>query len=177
VDGFVQDAAARSEDILPRIDVVPQTVPLVDNGAWVEVSLDEDPFYEAEQEKPDQCPPSEFWTEEMPQGLVFEVNTTFCAYLTVRQDLKQDVPAGATLKLTFAHYEVVDGEGDYYLAVAAGTPPSIVWEKVIEVGALEAEYVEEFAIVEPLSVGDEVVFHLSNHGDNHWFLHALEATF
>ena len=175
--GEEQDAASPPADTATSLDVETQTVALVDNGAWVEVTLDEDPFYEAGNEKPDQCPPSEFWTEEMPQGLVFEVNTTFCAYLTVRQELQQDVPAGSTLRIGFAHYEVVDGEGDYFLAVAAGSPPSVVWEKTIELGALEAEYTEEFEIEGPLSSGDEVLFHVSNHGDNHWFLYALEATF
>ena len=150
---------------------------LIDNSEWIAVLPDEDMFISPGAVEPDVCPDTEFWSEEIPEGLVFEVNTTFCAHLTVRQALLVDVPAGAVVDIAISHYEIIDGDGGYYLAIAAGEPPSVLWEKTIDVGALESTYNEAFTVPAALTSGEPIVFHISNHGDNHWFLKSLSAEF
>jgi len=155
--------------------VVPKRYSLIDNSKWIAVLPDEDMFIAPGAMEPDVCPATEFWSEEMPEGLVFEVNTTFCAHLTVRQALLVDVPAGAVVDIAISHYEIIDGDGGYYLALAGGVPPSVLWEKTIDVGALESTYNESFTLPGSLAAGENMVFHISNHGDNHWFLKSLSA--
>ncbi len=167
--------AVDDDDGRPTDALAPLRQSLVDNALWVEVLPDEDPFLAQAGDKPDYCPPTEYWSEEMPEGLVFEVNTTFCAYLTVRQGARISAAAGKSVDITVSHYEIVDGDGAYYLAIAIGSPPVVVWEKTVDVGVLESTYKESFSLPQDVASGEELLFHISNHGDNHWFLMDLSV--
>jgi hypothetical protein len=155
----------------PDVPVTP--VAVVNNEAWVSTPIDTDPFYKDGDPKPDICPDSETKTEETPKGLVFEVNTTFCAYLTVHQATVTSIPQGAELQLTLSHDTIIDGDGEYTLAVSIGSPAAIIWEANVPVGALEEDLKSTITAPDAFPEGTPIYFHISNHGENQWSFEQL----
>lgn len=146
--------------------VQPQVYNLTTNPAWAEVLLDADPYYTANDPSPDICPDEDWKVEITPEGQLMEINTSFCAWLTLAQPLLEDVPVGATLRLEVRHAEILDGDTDYKLAVTVGELP--IWAESVEV--FELANVFEFSVVatEAMTAGETVYFHLENHGANTW---------
>lgn len=174
-DGAILDASSDSGSL--DAAKPPALYTLVDNTGWSVVPLDADPFHIDGDPKPDLCPEEEVLIEQIPGATQVEVDTTFCAYITFKQALLEDVPEGAALNIIIAHGMVLDGWGDYRLAIAMGEPAQVVWEKVVTVGTLDAIYDEAWSSPATFEKGDSVYFHVSNHGTNHWALRRLTAEY
>ncbi len=97
--------------------------------------------------------------------------------MTVSQPLARDVPAGALMSLRIWHFKISSWEGVFHLAyqIGADTPPE--WELEKEVPAESSLITDEWVASRAYKTGEEVYFHLSNHGDNTWSLVELVATF
>jgi len=174
------DATSETTDVAPEeiVEQVETTVDLIDNGAWIVAPAEEDPWVGDGSKASDElCEPDSYQLEFTPDGEWFEVDTSFCGYLTVRQGLPLDLPEGATITVQIDHEVVSEGAGPYTLAIGMGSPGASVWETLVPVPSLENVLDGSWVTTQPYVTGDPVLFHISNHGANNWALRTLRATF
>lgn len=181
-DGSAVDlGGADAGDVHDRADLPdgaaePTVHELVDNSAWVETLPQNDPFRTAGNALDDVCPPEDYSAELTPEGVLFEINTTFCAWLTVTQPILQAIPMGAEVTLVVRHAEIVTGDSAYTLAVAIGDDAESVWSETVDAIADANEFRFTFAAQRTYQAGEAVYFHLRNHGVNTWNFVALTVT-
>ena len=165
----VTDSLGLALDVWPDLDSkIPETAAaLTDNDEWTKTLSERDPWW-AEDSGENLCEPMDYGSEITPIGKLFDIDTSFCAYLTVEQKLLDEVPIAGLFRLKIVQYALTQSEGPYLLALAIGDPAVIVWEMTIEVPS-------EFQVVDvtwPAArtylAGEPVFFHLSNHGENTW---------
>lgn len=163
------DAADAALDVWPDVDstVPEESIALTDNEEWTKTLSAQDPWW-GEDSAEELCEPMDYGPETTPIGMLFDIDTSFCGYLTVDQVLLDEVPVGEIFRVKLVQYALTKSEGPYVLAIAIGEPAVTVWEMTIEVPA-------EFLVVDmtwPAArtyLADEpVYFHLSNHGENTW---------
>ena len=145
---------------------------LVTPGAWQTTDATADPWAE---HRPDPVGCDE------DQGLVaedggFEVDTGLCAYASLRQPSLIGVQAGESLDLVVYHNLLWSEETDAeaHLVVALGD--EVLVEEHIPIPA-EAEVAQyDLVAAQDHVEGEDVWFHLHNHGANTWiFVHLQEA--
>ena len=128
------DAEVVEED---PVEMVETTLDLVDNAGWLLAPSDADPWYGDGSKASDElCEPDSYQLEFTPDGEWFEVDTSFCGYLTVRQALTVDVPSGATVTVQMEHEIISEGAGPYILGIGMGDPAESVWETEVPVPSL-----------------------------------------
>ena len=127
--------------------------------------------------QPDVCPPEDYTSELTPEGVLFEVNTTFCAWLTVTQPLLAHVPVGAEVSLVIRHAEIISGDAPFTLAVAMGSDANPVWSEMVEATAEANVFHDTFIARRRYEAGEPVYFHLQNHGVNTWNFVAMTAAY
>ena len=163
------DAARTNLDVWPDIDstVSDTVVALVDNDEWTKTLSENDPWW-TQGSAENLCEPTDYGPEITPIGKLFDIDTSFCAYLTVEQTLLTEVPVGELFRLKLVQYALTESEGPYLLRLAIGEPAVTVWEMTIEVP-------NDFQVVDvtwPAArtylMDEPVYFHLSNHGENTW---------
>lgn len=147
--------------------------PLSDPSAWSQVAADVDPFVTAGDD-PDVCPASDSHPEETPDGTWFEVRTDGCAWYTGSQPLLAAVPAGASVRITLVHGEVLAGDEDYTVSIALGDPPETVWTRAVPLETGDETLEETVAVAGDHDAGAPIWFHLSNHGENTWSLAGID---
>ena len=163
-DSVAGDAAA------PEDDVVSGPIDLVNNEAWVLATKDLDPWYEPGGKGDDElCEPETYQLEPTPDGDWFEVNTSFCGYVTFQTPLTESVPAGAELTVNIGHYPIEDGTGPYLIALGMGDPGSEVWSVEVTPPADPSLLAGTWETSRDFEAGEPVFWHVSNHGDNHWY--------
>jgi hypothetical protein len=152
-------------------------VELVDNRLWVRVTGNDDPWDGTKSDDVDACEEPDLSVEELDDGPWFDMTTKGCAYLTVHQKLKHDVPKDALLTLRIWHYKITVWEGTFHLAYQIGTEPPPEWEVQKEVPAESGLIYEQWHASRDYLAGDDVYFHLANHGDNSWSLIEFSAEY
>lgn len=162
-----------SQDSGPAAAELPYS--LVSHPAWVEAALDVDPFYDPRAGDADVCPEGDWFVETTPEGTRVEVDTTFCAWLTLRQPTLEPVPAGATVRVLASHDQVFEGGGPFLMQVGVGEPPQVLWETTVDVPQSTTVYDETWVAPVDLPAGAPIYWHLENHGDNHWQLVRVEV--
>lgn len=155
----------------------PQTGPIaiVDNTRWVPAALDADPFPDHRDSAAGGCDAG-----VALEGDVLEVDTGKCHYLNVRQALQTDLMAGRSLRLTLFHAALVplggaSGGGGHEGHAALSIDGDVVWERRFEIPHEATPYTDDIVIDRSFAAGDEVVFHLHNHGANTWKLLSIQA--
>lgn len=150
----------------PPVDL-PQG-PIFDPGAWTLTSAQDDPF--ADRPDPVQCAVGGYGVE----AGVFEVDTSFCGYLTAVQPLPVDLPAGARLKSLIWHLALLnDTPAQGHVALRLGE--HLVFEARPPIPGPEAAYPVDWALPEALPAGTLTYFHIHNHGSNSWRLGPIEV--
>jgi len=143
--------------------------PLLDHAAWRELTPAEDPF----EDRPEDvtCMPGG-WGEEFG---VFEVNTDECSYGTFAQELAEDLPPQALLRVTAWHLDLFAPEpAEAHVVVQLG--PVTLLEENPAIPSEEAVWDREVRL-EPgqqARAGDLILFHVHNHGANSWRLGAVD---
>jgi len=167
-DDAVNDTS-RAFDAWPDIDsVLPdKVVALVDNEAWSKTLSAQDPWW-GEDSAEELCEPTDYGPETTPIGLLFDVDTSFCGFLTVDQTLLEEVPIGELFRVKLVQYALTESEGPYLLAIALGEPSVTVWEMIIEVPSDFQVIDVTWPAARTYLVDEPVYFHLSNHGENTW---------
>lgn len=154
-----------------------ETHALVVAEKWVRVVGAEDPWDGSKPAEVADCTEAELELEPVDEGVWFEINTKGCAYVTVAQPLLAEVPKGALLTLRIWHFKITTWTGIFHLAyqVGAGNPPE--WELEKEVPSGSGLIYEQWPATRAYRAGEQVFFHVQNHGDNSWNLIEFSATY
>ncbi len=169
------DTEPEIEDASP-----PVTVDLVDMYAFVVADPADDPFYgDGEYADEWQCEPEYYKAETTEVGDQFDIETSFCGYVSIVQPLAVAVPKDAEIAITIHHWAITEADdGVFTLAAAMGDPPEVVWERELEVPLLDIEeFTETWTASRDYEQAEPIWFHISNHGDNNWALKAWTATY
>lgn len=152
---------------------------LVDMFSFITSPPESDPWFgDGEYADEYQCEPFTHMAEVTEAGAWYDVETSFCGYLTVSQPLAVAVPKGAELAVSVRHDVINEADdGVFTLAVGMGDPAETVWTKTIEVPAESSVFTETWTAERDYEQGEPVYWHLENHGDNVWSLTGLTATF
>lgn len=154
-----------------------EKVELVDNRYWVQVTDSDDPWDAMKSEEAESCTDLDLDTEELSDGVWFDITTKVCAYVTVHQTLQHDVPKGALMTLRIWHFKMSSWEGTFHLAYQIGFDEAPEWELDKEVPSESGLIYEQWEASRDFKQGDDIYFHLSNHGENTWSLIELSATY
>ena len=153
---------------------------LTDNNQWKLLAPGVDPFFDAAHPKAKGCGDVDLGIEMVGPDTWFEVDTSGCAYVTVRQPIGHAIPQGAELFVRIWHFKLLSAPGDYrvVLAVGEGADRTIIYEK--KVTAPNAKSGLLFTTVKSprsFAKGSPVYWHISNHGDNTWRFIEFSATY
>lgn len=142
---------------------------LVDVNAWQPRAEMDDSLAS---HRPDQvnCPPNAWYEEDG----ALEVETGYCNYLSLVQASKVAVNVGEPLHLVLWHGQLNNPEpAEAHVAISIAGQR--VFEQEVDIPSKGGIY--DVVLPSPVNVaeGDEVEFHLHNHGYNTWTLLLLEA--
>lgn len=135
---------------------------LVPLEAWSSVARDDDPFVTDPEAAP-ACVGPGFRLETAEQRLEFE--TGLCNWVTLTGKALFDVRRDQQLQLEFSHYNL-DAAAPATAELKLAFPDCDVWTKQIAIPGAAAVYKEQFASPCTLTAGQDVLFHLHNHGQN-----------
>ena len=169
--GMMLTACVQEDE--PRL----RTHDLVDNRAWERVEGAADPWHSARPAEAALCGDTDLLVEEWGEDVWFDLDTQGCAYVTVRQSLLADVPRGADLSVRIWHFKQSAWEGTFALAYRLGAKGPPEWSLKKEVPAESSLIEDTWPSSRDYVAGDDVYFHLSNHGENSWSLLELSATY
>ena len=155
----------------------PSNYELVDNRFWVQVTGSGDPWEETKQPEADECTELELDIEELADDIWYDITTKVCGYVTVHQTLQHGVPKGAMLTLRIWHFKMSSWEGTFHLAYQIGFNETPEWELKKEVPSDSGLIYEQWPASRDYKAGDDVYFHLSNHGENTWSLIEFSASY
>ena len=100
----------------------------------------------------------------------FEVDTSYCNYALLTQELATDLPAGATLEVLLSHGPLVwtePAEGHIALALDG----IVVWERTISIPSDAWIYQDSVLLKQGAAAGSTWALHCHNHGANSWRLY------
>ena len=140
--------------------------PLVSMDAWV--LLDDDPLRSQRPNDAVVCGPNDYAAE--PVG--FEVVTEACNWATFGQPLSGGLRAHDVLDIGIAHLDLWAAE-PAEAVLAIGTRDRELWRLNIDIPATAAVYSEQAESVRPAEDGDQIWFHVHNHGTNSYRLTRL----
>jgi hypothetical protein len=103
---------------------------------------------------------------------ILEVDTGRCNYFAASQPLRRDLHSGQTLLLTLYHDDLFSEDGGS-AHIALMIDEQLLWETNIEIPSESRLFTTRIPLSDACFVGEEVYFHLHNHGVNHWRLVSL----
>jgi hypothetical protein len=145
---------------------------LVDHDLWRVLSASEDPF----DDRPEDvgCDDSAWGNELIGGEESLEIGTDSCAYLIVAQPSLALGLAGDIVHLRLWHYELNHFEpAEAHAAVSIAG--EIVWEVRHDIPGGSGMDPPYWDAPSDFEIGDEVLFHLHNHGSNTWNFIELSA--
>ena len=157
--------------------VEPSVYELVDNRYWLQVAGLDDPWDGTKLPEAETCTELELDVEELADDIWFDITTKVCGYATVHQTLQHDIPKGALLTVRIWHFKMSGWEGTFHLAYQIGFDQSPEWEMKKEVPSESGLIYEQWPASRDYKAGDDVYFHLSNHGENTWSLIEFSASY
>lgn len=129
---------------------------------WQGVEHDEDPFVVGARAIP-ACATPGFRVEADQSWL--EIDTTVCAWVTVKGSARFGVEVGEKLKLEVSHFDLdAPTPAEAELRLRFGDCEA--WSKTIPIPSAADVLVDELDSPCALREGDAVLFHLQNHGQN-----------
>ncbi len=158
-------------------DRPPREHSLVDHRLWERVEGADDPWHADRPEDIETCGDTALIVEEWGDDVWLDLSTQRCAYVTVRQPLQADVPEGAEVSLRIWHFKLTEWEGIFHLAYQLGRSGPPEWSLEQEVPADSSLITDTWRASRDYAAGDDLYFHLANHGDNSWSLLELVATY
>ena len=81
------------------------------------------------------------------------------------------------MTLRIWHFKMSSWEGTFHLAYQIGFDQAPEWEVDKEVPSESGLIYEQWEASRDFKQGDDIYFHLSNHGENTWSLIELSATY
>jgi len=169
------DLLSASDAGIVDVPAPPPRVSLVDMFAWSIVDEAQDPWSTSGSSE-ERCDEDAVKGETTPDGDWFDVNTSFCDYVTVVQPLVVDIAADTDLHINIYHFVLEAAEGPFNFAVALGDPAEVVWETTYDPQGDTGTIDETWKAARDYSKGENIYFHLSNHGSNNWSLTDLSKS-
>jgi len=147
--------------------------PLVDPTAWEWVDAADDPF----DDRPDDvsCPEDAWPLEVIGPDDSLSVDTADCDYLTVRQPALIAVEPGDALFMRLWHYEL-DASSAATAHAALWFGGALSWEDEVSIPSESGMLAPEWEAGAAVAAGDDVYFHLHNHGANSYNLIEVSVT-
>ncbi len=137
---------------------------LIDNGAWITQSADEDPFFDHRPETID-CPEGALTSE----GGVLDLDTGRCNYVAIKQPLLIDVQPCDTVQAVLIHEALFDvNPATAHVSILING--EIVFDQQIPIPSPSGLLTPRWQLPAGARAGDEIVLHLHNHGVNTWNL-------
>lgn len=168
-DAAVADASAEdaADSISPdtAADVASST-PLISNDAWARMMAKDDPLASHRPNTVD-CADSATRQEQLTGAHTYTVNTANCNYLAASQPLMAPIAKGDKLDLRIYHADL-DAGSAAEAHVAVLVKGDVAWQKKVPIPSDGEVMVESWNASKSYAAGDEVVFHLHNHGSNSW---------
>jgi len=160
-------------DSEPEAEPEPQWRSLVDPTLWLPVQV-ESPFIDESGNALPCNTEQGVVVEELNLETVLSVMTQFCSFVTVEQPLLHAVDSGDTLRVRFWHSELTapDDSVAHASVLIAGQP---IWSEQFPI-PMEGEYIDaEFPALDDFEQGQDVWFHVDNHGANEYSLIDVSA--
>ncbi len=162
----VSDAA---EDAIHGLEILPEVeppapIPLVDVTLWRLVPDAEDPFL-AQRPVGLVCDETGIVTE----AGTLEIRTELCDWPTLEQPLLVDVAAADTLEVIFFFGPLIAPEPGAAL-VEMRLGGQVLWQKTFAIPSTGGFVIQNITPPRAFTAGEQVLFHLHNHGANTWNL-------
>lgn len=135
---------------------------------WEAVEPADDPFYVARKEA-EVCPPARFGAEIEAGILFFGIDTEECGHLTVVQPLEATVCEAHDVEFRLWHFNLTEDKSSFRVALA-NEAGEVLWERQVPTPQGSALIRETLSLGVSLEVGEQLYFHISNHGSNSWGL-------
>jgi len=147
--------------------------PLVAPDAWEWVDAAEDPF--SDRPSAVSCDEGAWLMEAIGPDDSLSVDTTDCDYLAVRQPALLDVEPGDELFVRLWHYDLSAGaDAEAHAALWFGG--ALSWEDRVPIPSESGMLAPEWAAEVAVSAGEDIYFHLHNHGANSYNLIEVSVT-
>lgn len=151
-------------------DVCGETRVLSVLDGWRPVDSDGDPFI-AHRPAEFSCPDFGYG----PEAGFFEVNTGECNYGTFAQPLQYPIVPGDQLSFVFNHLALWGPDGAH-AHVAVQMADTLLWERDLPLPVPASTVVIELTADRFVDAGEDVYFHVHNHGSNSYRMGELIAT-
>jgi hypothetical protein len=168
------------EDAGPQRPAPGTVESLIDNHQWSLVAAADDPWYPADGDVPTVCTEVETGIEAFPDPEPdwFEITTAKCAYATARTQILVPAFEGGSLRLRLWRFAMKAADGPFDLELAFGDPPEVFWKKEFPAPSFESELIcDDIPIPRFVPQGEDLWWHLKNHGDNTWGMIELSAEY
>jgi hypothetical protein len=165
-DASTKDASTTDVSNSDAADVS-ETVMLVDHELWSPVAAADDPFGDP----PDQvdCEPAAWGTENLGDELTFFVKTQGCNYLTVAQPTLSAIKSGETINIRLWHYDLTaPAASEAHLGLHIGD--HLAWEANVPIPTDSELLVDTWTAPADIPAGQDISFHVHNHGNNEYNL-------
>ena len=103
-----------------------------------------------------------------------EVSTKFCGYMSLVQPLSVALQKGETLKFNFWHNLLISNppaEGMISIQIA----DQVLWSQRLSIPSPAEVWTVEISSPQDFKVGEQVIFHVRNHGANSYTLNELSV--
>lgn len=108
------------------------------------------------------------------EGEYLEVDTMACPYVSVQQGSLQKIQKGDAVEVEIFHYDLTAPEpAQGHVAVLFGD--ELQWERYVDIPQAANVIDDCFVASRDLEVGEPIVFHIHNHGQNTWALTYLRT--
>lgn len=161
------DAGVTAQDAADADTETDAGVALIDHDLWWPVSSGADPF----DDRPESvdCDPKAFGTELIAPSETFFVKTQGCDYLTVTQPLAASIAQGDTVQVHAWHFDLTaPAASEAHLAVMIAG--HTVWETYVPIPSDSELLVDTWTAPEEIAAGENIYFHVHNHGNNEYNL-------
>lgn len=141
-------------------------VELIDHGAWRQLPLESDPFWDLERDyKP--CGDAD-WLIEGAVEPYLELQTGACNYATLVQESLAEVQGGDVIALALSHTSLNGMDAMGRAAILLGDTE--LWSRTVPVRTEPESHNVSWIAPAAFPAGTTVTFHVDNHGDNAWRL-------
>lgn len=165
-DTEAPDVAPETVEVDAAQDAEPEFIeptPLVDSTLWVRVPDAEDPFFSQR--------PAGLLCDEagiLQEAGTLEIKTELCNWPTLEQPLMADVAASDTLEVIFFFGPLLGEAGEALVEMHMGG--EMLWQKTFAIPSTGGFIIQNVTPPRAFSAGEQVLFHLHNHGANTWNL-------
>lgn len=159
-------ASACADEAADPLEPLPERQ-LVSADAWTAAAPADDLYAAMKTGRVECVAPMDYAAVDFGGYPAFEVHTDFCNYMTVTQEIAEDVFEGEHINVRMWHFDLRSPEpAEGYTAVAIEGETR--WEYTVEIPADGALASYGWITDHDIPAGTPLFFHVRNHGLNSW---------